>query len=360
MKSLQIVKLYAPVIGGVEKIAEDVAEGLGSDVLCCQKKGKRSVEEIKGVKVIKTASFGMYFAMPVSLDFIRVWRKINRNYDVIDLHTPFPLADLALFIFRPKAKLIVHYHSDIVRQKLLSVLLQPIVRSTLRRADKIIVSSPNLKNSSLVLRKFQNKIEVVPFGLDLAQYEKFDANFVTELKNKYGKFALYIGRFSYYKGLTYLVKAMQKVDYKLIMIGDGNERFRIEKLIFDLGLAQKITLLPFQTDEKLRDYFHASSVFVLPSIYKSEAFGIVLMEALACSTPLVSTELETGTSFVNQHKKTGLVVKKADDLQLAEAINRILSDNPLQAKYSKSALERAKSVFDLKIMLDKIQKSYKM
>jgi len=310
MKSLQIVKLYAPVIGGVEKIAQDVAEGLGSDVLCCRKTGRRAVEGINGVKVIRTASFGMYFAMPVSFDFLRVWRKIKNNYAVIDLHAPFPLADLALFIFQPKGKLIVHYHSDIVRQKLLSLLLKPILLSTLRRADKILVSSPNLKSSSFVLQKFQNKVEVVPFGLDINQYDKFNADFVTELKNKYGKFALYIGRFGYYKGLDYLVRAMQRVDYKLIMIGDGKERFKIEKLIVNLGLTEKIILLPFQTAEKLRDYFHASSVFVLPSIYRSEAFGIVLMEALACGTPLVSTELETGTSFVNEHKKTGLVVSR--------------------------------------------------
>ena len=194
MKILQVNKLYYPWVGGVEKIVQEIAEGLNTqidvsypresaltvEVLCCQPKGKRKIEEVNGVKVYRSSSFGIFWGMPISFDFFRLFKKLTNpresafKVDIIDFHHPFPLGDLALFLFRPKAKLVVHYHSDIVRQRILEFFFKHFILNTLKKAEKIIVSNPKLIKSSPYLQKFQEKCEVIPFGVDLKKFENFD------------------------------------------------------------------------------------------------------------------------------------------------------------------------------------------
>ena len=242
MKILQVNKLYYPWVGGVEKVVQQIAEGLNGEneieieVLCCSQKGKRKTEEINGVKICRAASRGIFWGLPISFDFFRLFKKFSKEADIIDFHHPFPLGDLALFLFtrqnffkknsggfRSKAKLIVHYHSDIVRQKILEIFFKPLVLNTLRQAQKILVSNPNLIKNSTYLKKFQEKCEVIPFGVDLAKFEKFDEREVENLKEKYGDFVLFVGRLNYYKGLNYLIEAMKKIDANLVIIGQGPE-----------------------------------------------------------------------------------------------------------------------------------------
>jgi len=365
VKILLVNKLYYPWIGGVEKVVQEIAEGLDRkenfdiSVLCCQVKGRREEEVVNGVKVYRTSSIGIFWGLPISFDFFRLFKKLSKEVKLIAFHHPFPLADLALFLFRPKAKLVVHYHSDIVRQKVFNFLVWPFINHTLKRAKKIIVSNPNLIKSSPYLKKFQQKCEVIPFGVDLSKFEKFDKKKIQKIKEKYGDFVLFVGRLNYYKGLGYLIEAMESVKANLIIIGEGPEKRNLEFRIKNLGLGDKIFFLPFQKEEELVNYYRACPVFVLPSIFKSEAFGLVLIEAMACGKPVVSTELGTGTSFVNQDGVTGFVVPPKDSQALVKALQKILENKKLAQEFGQNARNRVIEEFSLEKMLIGILEVYK-
>jgi rhamnosyl/mannosyltransferase len=365
MKVFQVVKLYYPWIGGVEKVVQQIAEGLNRkdnfeiEVLCCDHEKKEKEEEINGVKIHRASSFGIFWGMPISFDFFRLFKRLSKKVDIIDFHHPFPLGDLAIFLFRPKAKLVVHYHSDIVRQRILEFFFKPFILSTLKKAEKIIVSNPNLIESSLYLQKFKEKCEVVPFGVDLEKFKKFDLEKVQKIKEKYGNFVLFVGRLNYYKGLRYLIEAMKDVKANLVIIGEGPEKSNLISQISKLKLENEIFLLPFQPEEELINFYHACDVFVLPSIFKSEAFGLVLIEAMACGKPVISTELGTGTSFVNRDGVTGFVVPPRNAKALAEAINKILSDKELAQKFGKNAQNLVIENFSLQKMIEKTKSIYK-
>jgi len=365
MKVLQVVKLYYPWIGGVEKVVQQIAERLNGkdnfeiEVLCCSHEKRGKEEKINGVKIHRASSFGIFWGMPFSFDFFRLFKKLSKKVDIIDFHHPFPLVDLAFFLFRPKAKLIVHYHSDIVRQKALEFLFRAFIFNTLKKAEKIIVSNPNLIKSSPYLQKFKEKCQVIPFGVDLEKFKKFDLEKVQKIKEKYGNFVLFVGRLNYYKGLHYLIEAMKDVKANLVIIGEGPEKSNLIFRILKLKLENKIFLLPFQPEEELVNYYRACDVFVLPSIFKSEAFGLVLTEAMACGKPVISTELGTGTSFVNRDGVTGFVVPPRDSKALAEAINKILLDKELAQKFGKNAENLVIENFSLQKMIEKTKGIYK-
>ncbi len=380
MKVLMVAKLYWPWVGGVEKVVQQLAEGINTqantniradqllnqnksapieaDVLCCQPKGKRKTETINGVKVLKAKSFGIFWGMPVSFDFLRMFKKIVKDYDVIDFHHPFPLGDLALLLFRPKARLVVHYHSDIVRQKALNVFIAPLTRHTLKKANIIIVSNPNLIKTSPYLRQFKQKCQVIPFGVDLKILEAKDNNKIKSIKQKYGDFVLFAGRLNYYKGVDYLIKAMKGINTNLVIIGSGSEKKYLKELTKKLKISHRVFFLPLLPLKELKYFYHAASLFVLPSIFKTEAFGLVLIEAMACGTPVISTELDTGTSCVNVNGKTGFVVPPRNSKALNKAIKKILSDKKLAHKISHNCLLRVKEKFQEGLMIRKTSSTY--
>jgi len=365
MKILQVNKLYYPWMGGVEMIVQQVAEGLNKnnnlniDVLCVQPKGKRKIEEVNGVKVYRAKSFGIFWGMPISFDFFKLFKKLIKGVDVVDFHHPFPLGDLAILFFKPK-KLVVHYHSDIVRQKILTPFLKPLILSTLRKADVILVSNPNLTKTSFYLKRFVNKCKVIPFGVDFNKLEeRLDEQEIKKNKEKYSDFVFFIGRLNYYKGVNYLVEAMKDINMNLVIAGEGKEEENIKEQVKKLGMTDKVFFLPFQNRRESFNLFQSAKLFVLPSIFRSEAFGIVLIEAMACGVPLISTELGTGTSWINQDGETGFVVPPKDSNALKEAIKKIIENKELAQKMSQTGADRAKEKFDLEIMLKEVENIYK-
>ncbi len=366
MKILQVNKFYSPWIGGVERIVQQITEGLNEknnfkiEVLCCDHNKKGKEEKINGVKVYHASSFGIFWGLPISLDFFRLFKKLSQKVDIIDFHHPFPLGDLAIFLFRPKAKLIVHYHSDIVRQKALSFLINPFILNTLKKAEKIIVSNPNLIESSSCLRKFKQKCQIISFGVDLKEIENsLSEQEQRKIKEKYGRFVLFVGRLNYYKGVDYLIEAMKDIGANLVVIGEGKEKERLKLKVERLKLGDRVFFLSHQPREKLINFYGASEVFVLPSIFKSEAFGIVLIEAMVCGKPVVSTELGTGTSWININEKTGFVVPPKDSRSLAKVINKILENKKLAEEFSKNAKKRVKENFSLDKMLKETEGVYR-
>ncbi|MCD5396142.1 MAG: glycosyltransferase [Candidatus Pacebacteria bacterium] len=363
-KILQIAKLYYPKIGGVERIVQQISEELnkkenfGVEVLCCNQRRKRKIENVFGTKVFYASNLKTFWGMPTSFDFLKLFKRIRDNYDILNFHQPFPLADLALFLFPTKAKVVVHYHSDIVRQKILEIFIKPFVYNTLKKAKKIIVSNPNLVKGSKILKKFRDKCVVIPFGVEISKYQKFDPEKIREIQKKYNKFILFVGRLSYYKGVSYLIEAMKDIDANLVIIGEGEEKKKLKKLTKNLKIENKIFFLPFQPERKLINFYYACQTFVLPSIYRSEAFGIVLIEAMACKKPVISTELQTGTSWVNQNNFTGFVVPPKDVESLKMAIKKILEDNNLYSKFSQNVFLRVKEKFTLEKMINSLKEVY--
>ncbi|MBU0647081.1 glycosyltransferase [Patescibacteria group bacterium] len=366
MRILQVNKLYPPWIGGIEKVVQQISEGLNKkdnldiEVLCCQAKGKKKIEEINKVKIWRAASFGIFFSMPLSLDFFKLFKNLIKKADLIDLHLPFPLANLAFFLFRPKTSLIIHYHSDIVKQKFFAFLLRPIVLHTLKSAKKIIVSNPNLIKNSVLLKQFEEKCVVIPFGVDSNKFQitSEQEKKIQDIKNKYGKFILFVGRLIYYKGVKYLIKAIKNMDANLVIIGQGPLASKLKVKSQKLKVESKIFFTSKLEEGNLINFFHACELFVLPSIYQTEAFGIVLIEAMACGKPIISTELGTGTSWVNQNGITGFVVQPKNSHELSSAIQKIINNKKLAEIMGKNAHERANEVFNLNKMLESTKKLY--
>ncbi|MBZ1345223.1 MAG: glycosyltransferase [Candidatus Nealsonbacteria bacterium] len=187
---------------------------------------------------------------------------------------------------------------------------------------------------------------------------KADENEIQKIKEKYGKFILFVGRLNYYKGLGYLVEAMKDVEAKLIITGEGPEKKNLEFKIKNLKLEDKIYFLSLRLGKELINFYHACSVFVLPSIFKSEAFGIVLIEAMACGKPIVSTELGTGTSFVNQDGVTGFVVPPQNSRALSQAIQKIIENKKLAQEFGQNSIKRVKELFSKEKNLEKIISIY--
>lgn len=365
MKILQVNKYYYPWLGGVETIVRQLGEGVNdgsdfiSEVLCCNNKFTREKVKINGVKVCRARRLFALFSMPLSIDFFYQFKKKAKDFDIIDIHHPFPLALLAYLIFRPKAKLVVHYHSDIFRQRVLGFFLGPVIRKVLFLADVVIVSSPNLIASSKVLKPIKSKCRVINFGVDLNEIDELVANSekeVEQIKNEFGNFVLYVGRLSYYKGLEYLLKSCQDLDLNLVMIGQGKEQTKLHELAKELSMEEKVFFLPHVSEQKKFSFYSAAKIFVLPSIYRSEAFGLVLMEAMAVGTPVISTELGTGTSYINKHNVTGVVVEPKDSNKLREEIDRILSNDKMLISMGQAAQRRIREEFTLEKMISNFKK----
>jgi len=367
MKILQINKLYPPHLGGMENAVRNIAVGLATDhsyhsaVLACQGKGKREIVERDGVKVYRAASWGILFSLPISLDFFHLFRKITGDYDLLLIHHPFPLASLARFFFLDKTKpVVVWYHSDIVRQRLFYWLLYPFLYLDLRAAKTIIVASRRQAAESPLLKKFLNKCRIIPFGIDQPVLSAGQHSAADALRAHYGRFMLAVGRLIYYKGYLDLLEAMKTAPGKVLIIGAGPLEQKMKKIISDNRLAEKVIIISDRPAD-LSPYYQACEFLVFPSNQRSETFGLVQIEAMACGKPVINTDLPTGVPEVSLNKKTGLTVPVHDPKSLSEAIESLWNDEKLRSALGEGARQRAKDNFskdkfetDLKSVLAEI------
>jgi len=368
LKVLQVYKdYYPPVVGGVEGHINLLANGLKDrgiqvEVLVSNTHAKLEIENIDGIRVIKVPQLGRFASAPLNATLSTWVRRLGREADVIHFHFPNPTGEIASLLAGLKSKIVVTYHSDIIRQAKLAKVYSPFLRKFLESSEAIIATSPPYVESSAVLRKFRGKCRVIPFGIDLSRFQlnTETSGQVAEIRRLYGpRIVLFIGRFRYYKGLYILLEAMKSVPGNLLLIGIGPmEKELKEQVAMDDDLRGKVFFLGELSDEDVVIHLQACDVFVLPSIFRSEAFGIVLLEAMACGKPLISTELGTGTSFVNQHQETGLVVPPNDADALAEAISYLLANPEIMERFGKAAKERAEKYFCLDRMVEDVLSTY--
>jgi rhamnosyl/mannosyltransferase len=246
-----------------------------------------------------------------------------------------------------------------VRQKSLLRFYAPFLRRVLLRADRILPTNQRYVETSPYLRPLAAKCTVVPLGIDLRRFAAANTVQVEAIHRQYGPpLLVFVGRLRYYKGLEYLIRAMPQVPARLLVIGTGPMGKPWQALTAELGLTDKVIFLGDVDDADLPAYCHASRVFVLPSSQRSEAYGVSMLEGMACGLPAVSTELGTGTSYVNQDGQTGLVVPPCDPAALATAINRLLADDNLRQQMGQAARARAQGLFSRAAMVDHIQAVY--
>lgn len=367
MKILQFGKFYYPVFGGMEHVMYEITEGLNTDddrcdVLCSNTKAKYEESKFNNYRVYKTKSYGIINSTSITPQLIfKLWQMYN-NYDIIHVHHPDPMAFLALFIIRPKCKIVIYWHSDIIRQTKIVKYFLPLQKWVLNYADKIIATSENYINHSIYLQEFKNKVITIPIGISDEKYIANDLH-VEQIRKKYKnkKIILGLGRLVSYKGFIYLAKSAKYLnnDFVILIGGMGVEKEKILNYINKHNLKDKVELLGYLSEQEKYDYLESCFVFCLPSITKAEAFGVVLLEAMIFSKPIVSSNLEdSGMSWVNKDNVSGLHANSRSPKALADAFVKLQKDEVLYKKLSKESHGIYKSFFTRDKMIKSLKELY--
>lgn len=362
---LQLGKFY-PIKGGVEKVAYDLMTGLSTseihcDMLCATVAGKgKTIRLNPYAQLIECHSWGKAAATMIAPSMITTLRKVCPSYDIVHVHHPDPMAALALALSGYKGKVVLHWHSDIQKQKYLLRLYRPLQDWLLRRADLIVGTSPVYLDESPFLKKVQQKTVCLPIGVPPVLPEPEAADRICQ---QYGgkKIVFALGRLVAYKGFTHLVEAARflKDDYVVLIGGTGALEQALCQQIKRLGLENKVVLLGRIPDRDLPAYFGACKVFCLPSVQKTEAFGIVQIEAMSCGKPVVATRIpQSGVPWVNKHGVSGLNVMPGNAGELARAIQDIADNESVYDKYSMAAKNRYWDIFTNEHMIDKCKRIY--
>ncbi len=370
MNILHIYKDYFPVLGGIENhvrvLAEaGVARGHDVTVLVTSLDRQTRREALNGVKLIKTSRWINISSAPISPTMFREARKIGRTAEIVHLHFPYPPGELAHLFSGSGAKTIMTYHSDIVRQKILRIFYRPFLWRILRKADRLIATSGRYIDTSPYLSEFKTKCVIVPLGTDVDQFAKADPRRATALRRELlaadpqSVLLLSVGRLRYYKGLDDLIRALPAIPQaRSVIVGSGPMETEWKELARSVGVADRVMFAGEVPDEALPLYYAASDIFVLPANARAEAFGTVIVEALAAGKPVISTEVGTGTSWVNVDDETGLVIPPHNPAAVAQAINTLVNDKPLRQKMSRAAQARAYAEFTVEQMIDRVYAEY--
>ncbi len=375
MKVLQLGKFY-PIRGGVEKVMWDLTEGLSAagvtcDMLCARLRGdgidERDKALYQGGGVFRFNEYGRVICVPawtkkaatmIAPAMIGWVRKHASEYDIIHVHHPDPMAALALRLSGYKGKVVLHWHSDIVSQRFFLALYKPLQNWLIRRADRILGTTPVYVASSPYLQEVQDKCGYVPIGIDPIRYDAAHAEAIQTRHS--GKTLLFsLGRLVPYKGFSYLIEAMSLLPerFHLVLGGKGPLKEALEAQIRKKGLQHRVNLLTgYIPDETVYALFGAADIFVLPSVMKTEAFGIVQIEAMSCGTPVVATRIpESGVSWVNEDGVSGRNAAPEDARSLADAI---LAVEAQKENYAEGAARRFRECFSKVIIINKIISEY--
>lgn len=371
MKILQTGKFY-PIRGGVEKVMWDLTRGLcekgvDCDMLCAMLRGDgfdeadRDRGRIEGRnriidfgphgRCICVPAFAKVAATMLSPAMVFWMMRHAKEYDIIHVHHPDPMACMALWFSRYKGKVVLHWHSDILKQKGILFFYRPFQSWLVRRADRIIGTTPAYVAASQALAKVQHKISVLPIGIeDNVRSEAPDS------RTDGVKTVFSLGRLVEYKGFRYLVEAARHLppDYRIVIGGKGPLMDELKALYASAeGLGAAVEFAGYMSDSQVRGMYNSCSLFVLPSVMKTEAFGIVQIEAMSCGKPVVATRIPgSGTAWVNEDGVSGINVDICDPQGLADAIVAVCSDPQRYSLFCRAARERFENCFTLSKMID--------
>jgi rhamnosyl/mannosyltransferase len=347
MRVLQLGKFYDPFVGGMETVLKEICESLAEQVqfqVVVANTCYRTEHENRKIPVTRVASMGRLFSCSVAPSFPLWARKFDP--DLIHVHLPNPLAELTALMANRNIPVVAQFHSDVVRQRNLLKLYEPFLEAFYRRANCIIVPTPRHIEISRFVSKYREKCRVVPFGVPVSRFELDEAGRkkVDQLRDGLPS-VLCVGRLVSYKGVEFLIRALESIKARLWIIGTGPLEASLRNLAQEKGLAGRVQFLGHVSAEDLVAYYHACDVFVLPSITNAEMFGVVQLEAMACRKPVISTNLPTGVSWVNQHEKTGYVVAPGNVGELAKGIQHLLGNPQLRKEMGEAGRMRVEQHF---------------
>jgi glycosyltransferase involved in cell wall biosynthesis len=337
MRVLHFFKTYLPEsVGGIEQVIfqlcqSGIAHGVHSEVLTLSANPEPREVMVADHRVHRSKLDVQIASTGFSFSVFKRFRTLAAQADIINYHFPWPFMDLVHFASSVNKPVVVTYHSDIVRQKNLMRVYSPLMHGFLKRADRIVAASPNYLETSPVLKRYRDKTLVIPYGLNRSGYPVPSESCSAGWEQRFGRrFFLFVGVMRYYKGLHILLEAAQGTNYPIVIVGAGPLEQELREQAARLGLTHVHFLGRLGEEDKVA-LLQLCSAILFPSHLRSEAFGISLLEGAMYGKPMISSEIGTGTSYINIHGETGLVVPPSNPPAFREAM-RMLWDNPTQAQ----------------------------
>ena len=364
MRVLHVFKTFAPdTYGGIEQVVKILAShtqalGIDNRVVVLTTGQPREDVEPAGFTV-RRYKRDLYLASTgFSLSMFSHFSREAAWADIMHMHFPWPFADMCYLTSRVNKPSVLSYHSDVVNQPFLNKLYAPLRDTFFSKMSVICAASPAIMQSSPVLQKFQAKTKLITYGIEHFPQLALDDQAVKAWRQRYGRrFFLFLGGLRYYKGLHVLVAALHGRDYPTVIVGQGKEQEALKAQAKALGLKNLHFILEVNDAEK-RSLMRAAYGFVFPSHLPSEAFGIVLIEAAQQGLPMISCEIGTGTSYVNQDQQTGLVVAPSDPVAFRAALDIFWKNPEKTQQWGEGALKRYQENFRAHTMAEHYVETY--
>lgn len=360
MRVLHFYKTYYPdSFGGIEQAIFQLAEGgiqygVKAEVLYLSKTGAARNQPVANHMSHRSKLDCQAFSTGFSLSAFKDFASLAREADIIHYHFPWPFMDVVHFATQMQKPAVLSYHSDIIRQKLLLQLYSPLMHRFISKMDRIVAASPNYIQSSPVLRNYADKVSVIPYGLNRDTYAQPDSSKLESWRSRVGeRFFLFLGMLRYYKGLHILLEAIAATDFPVVIAGAGPMEAELKQYAARMNL-HNLHFVGQVTEEDKAALFQLCYAVTFPSHLRSEAFGISLLEGAMYGKPLISSEIGTGTTYINIDGETGLVVPPSDPLALRNAMATLWSNPDLAKKMG----ARAKQRFERLFTSEQMTKSY--
>jgi glycosyltransferase involved in cell wall biosynthesis len=346
LRVLHLYKSWAPAgYGGVEQMITTLGVGAGAHGIVSR---VAYLGPGRGIARVRYRGIGAYrfplnlhvASTGLSLSWAAAYPRLTEWADVLHFHFPWPYGDLVHLGSGVRKPMLVTYHLDITRQRILRWLYWPLMQRFLRRADLIVATSENVRRTSSVLQRLAHRTEVIPLGVDDRCAGQVVPIRLAQWRHRLGEgFALFVGVLRYYKGLPYLLEAARSIRGRIVIAGTGPCELALKRQARRLRLSN-VVFVGEVTEADKEALYRLCHVFVFPSHLRSEGFGLALVEAAMHGKPMVSCEIGTGTSFVNRHGETGLVVPPRDPAALSDAVNRLLADRWERDAFGRNARQR--------------------
>ncbi|MDO8291259.1 MAG: glycosyltransferase [Gallionella sp.] len=355
LRALQVYRTYFPdPPGGMQEAIRQIANstssfGIQTKIFTLSPNPVPGVISRPEGDVLRARSW----AAPASCDLggiaaFRQFAKACDESDVVHYQFPWPFEDVLHVIAQPRIPAVMTYQSDVIRQKFLGAIYAPLMWRTLKSMRVIVATSPAYARTSPVLShpSIRDKVRVIPNGIVEESYStEANMGIFDRIKMDHGDpYFLFIGVLRYYKGLHTLVQAARHVGAKIVIAGSGPEENKLMDLASQVG-ARNVVFTGQISDREKVALLQSCRALVLPSHLRSEAFGMVLVEAAMFGRPLISCEIGTGTSFVNAHEESGIVVPPERPDMLAQAICLLLNESALAEKMGLAARARYERLF---------------
>jgi rhamnosyl/mannosyltransferase len=356
-------------MGGIESVAWELTEGLNrlgvpTSVLCSSHRW-RSVHQVAsgGYAVVRAGTVGSLLSTSLAPPMPHLLRRMARTADVVHLHMPDPMAAASFWVARPRAALVVHWHSDVVRQRRALRAYEPLQRWLLRRADAIVATSAAYADASGPLAPWRGKVHVIPIGISDNRSTACSVK-ARALRERHGgrRIVFALGRMTYYKGFDVLIDAASALtdDCVVLIGGEGELLPELRARVAARGLSDKVRLLGHVKDADLSSHFEACDIFCMPSTVRAEAYGVAMLEAMLMGKPIVATDIAgSGVPWVNLHGRTGLNVPVREPATLTAALHELLADDALRARLGAAARQRYEQEFRAELMTQRMVDLYR-